>query len=129
MYLVLADLTVAVHVAFLLFLVVGATAAAVGRRPMIAWLHLPVLAWGLVIACRPGTECPLTPLEKYFWRLAGHPVYEGAFRDHYVTPAILQHARAFGAAILLVNLIGYGILAARFSRSVKKTPPAGIPNR
>ncbi len=58
---VAADLVVALHAAFALFVALGALLAFRWRRVM--WVHLPTAAWGVLIEFS-GWVCPLTPLEN-----------------------------------------------------------------
>jgi hypothetical protein len=81
-YSLLADLVLLVHLAFLLFVAVGGLA--VLRRPGLAWIHLPAVAWGVLIEYA-GWICPLTPLEVWLRRRGGGAGYEGGFIEHYVT--------------------------------------------
>jgi VanZ family protein len=43
----LADFVLLFHLAFVLFVVLGGLL--VLRRPKLAWLHLPCVAWGVLI--------------------------------------------------------------------------------
>ena len=62
LYRVLTDLTVAVHFAFLAFVVAGGFAVRRHRRLMLP--HLLAVAWGIYVEAMPGLVCPLTPLEQ-----------------------------------------------------------------
>ena len=57
-----ADVVVGVHAAFVIFVVLGGLL--VVRWPRLVWVHLPAVAWGVLIEFA-GWTCPLTPLEKY----------------------------------------------------------------
>jgi len=110
-----ADALVALHLAFIVFVVTGGFLAWRWRR--LAWVHLPLAAWGALIEFA-GWVCPLTPLENHFRRLAGQAGYPGGFIEHYLIPVIypgdltrgIQYA--LGALVILVNLAAY----ARFLR-------------
>jgi len=80
-----ADAVLALHLAFILFVMFGAVL--VLWRPRIAWLHLPALAWGVWISATHGI-CPLTPLENSLRRVAGQAGYPGSFIDHYLMPLV-----------------------------------------
>jgi hypothetical protein len=60
----LADLVVLVHLAFIIFVVLGSGLAL--RWRWIPWVHLPAVSWAALLAfC--GWICPLTPLiERLF---------------------------------------------------------------
>jgi len=112
----LADLVLLVHAAFVLFVVLGGFA--VLRWPRLAWIHLPAAAWGAVIEFA-GWICPLTPLENRLRGLAGDAGYQGGFVEHYLL-ALLYAATldrsiqiGLGLAVIAVNLVAYGWVAAR----------------
>lgn len=106
----LADVVVVLHVLFVLFVVLGGLM--LGRWPRLAWLHLPAVAWGVLIEIL-GWTCPLTPLENHLRRLAGEAGYETGFITHYLTPLLYPPALdrpvqwLLGAAALLINLAIY----------------------
>lgn len=82
---VLADGVLVVHLAFILFVVLGGLL--VLRWRWIALLHLPCAVWGLLIELY-GWICPLTPLENSLRRKAGEAGYGGGFIEHYLLPVI-----------------------------------------
>ena len=88
-YRVLADLTVLLHLAFVVFVVVGALLVLRWRR--VAWLHLPCAAWGGAIEFF-GWICPLTPLELELRRLGGEAGYSGGFLEQYLIPILYPGA-------------------------------------
>jgi hypothetical protein len=106
----LADAVVAMHLAFIAFVVAGGLLAQ--RHRGWAVLHLPAVAWG-VFTEFTGTMCPLTPLENALRRSAGEAGYAGGFIEHYVVPLIYPGdltARAqfmFGLAVIAVNAVLY----------------------
>jgi Protein of Unknown function (DUF2784) len=108
LYRLLADATVVVHFAFILFVAVGGLMA--WRWPRLLWLHVPAVIWGLAIVT-VGYTCPLTPLEKYFERRGGAEAYEGGFVDRYIEDAVYPdeftpHARVVAAALIAVGWAG-----------------------
>jgi len=58
-----ADLVVAVHALFVVFVVLGGLL--VVRWPRVVWLHVPAATWGAFIEFQ-GWICPLTPLKTIF---------------------------------------------------------------
>ena len=112
----LADLVLLLHAAFVLFVVAGGFA--VLRWPRLAWVHLPAAAWGAVIEFA-GWICPLTPLENRLRRLAGEAGYPHGFIEHYLLgwlyPEGLDRSVqvGLGLAVLAINLVAYGWVAAR----------------
>jgi hypothetical protein len=109
-YRLLADLVSIVHLAFIVFVVLGGLL--VVRRPRVAWLHVPAVVWGACIEFL-NAPCPLTPLEQQFRRLGGQAGYDGGFIEHYVTAIIYPDGLTrgmqitFGALVVLINLVVY----------------------
>jgi len=109
----LADLTVVLHVAFVVFVVLGGLL--VVRRPRLAWLHLPAAAWGAWVEFA-GWVCPLTPFENWLRTRGGGLAYTSGFIEQYLMPLLypaslsreLQYA--LGAVVLLVNAVIYTTL-------------------
>jgi len=106
----LADAVALLHFTFAVFVVLGGLL--VLRRPRLAWLHLPVVCWGVLIEYA-GWICPLTPLENSLRRRGGGAGYTGGFIDHYITavlyPAgLTRGAQAvLGSVALLINVAVY----------------------
>ena len=111
-----ADLTLLVHLAFILFVVGGALL--VLRWPVLAWLHLPAAIWGAWIEISGGL-CPLTTLENRFRLAAGQEGYEESFVEHYLMPVIYPGGLTRGmqlwlaAGVVTVNVVLYGYLLLR----------------
>jgi hypothetical protein len=122
-YGLLADLTVLLHAAFILFAVFGGLLAV--RWPRIAWLHVPAVLWAAFMEFS-GRICPLTPLENHYRELAGENGYTGGFIEHYILPVIYPAGLTrdiqlgLGLGVLVVNIVAYGIV---IRRSMKRTPP------
>ena len=115
-YRALADLVLVVHLAFVLFVVLGGLL--VLRWPRVALLHVPVAIWGVLIEYS-GWICPLTPLENSFRTSGGEAGYSGGFIQHYLQPVLypggLTRATqvVLGSLVLILNLAAYGILVSR----------------
>jgi hypothetical protein len=97
-----ADAVMLVHLAFVVFVVVGGLWA-LRWRP-IAYLHLPVVLYGVVIQLA-GFTCPLTPLEKSLRRRAGSAGYEGGFVEHYIVPILYPGRFTAGVQLGLALLL------------------------
>ena len=112
----LADALVLVHLAFVLFVVLGGLLAF--RKRWWAWVHLPAAFWGVVIELR-GWVCPLTPLENHLRGLGGEVGYSGGFVEQYLIPILYPAGltRSFqvglGVFVLLFNLTVYAALVWR----------------
>ena len=119
-YRLLADATVAFHFAFIVFVVFGGLV--VLRKPRLAWLHVPAVAWVVWLELT-GAICPLTPLENTLRAQAGDAGYPGGFVDHYLVPVIYpagltaQIQTALGFAVLAINVAAYAWLWRRRGRS------------
>jgi hypothetical protein len=128
---VAADGVVALHFAFVVFVIAGGFLA--WRWPGLAWIHVPVALWGALIEFA-GWICPLTPLENALRRAAGDAGYAGGFVEHYLIPVVYPAGltpaiqTALGAAVLIVNGIAYAVLLRRIRRRGRQ-PGAGNRNR
>jgi hypothetical protein len=117
----LADLVLVVHLAFVLFVVLGGML--VLRWPSIGWLHLPAAIWGVLIEYT-GWICPLTPLENSFRMRGGEAGYSGGFIEHYIQPLLYPAALtrstqiALGSIVLILNLAAYGVAISRMRSRV-----------
>ena len=102
----LADAVLLAHAGFVAFVMLGGLLAL--RWPRLAWLHLPVVAWGAAIEFTGGI-CPLTPLENSFRALAHQQGYAGGFVEHYVFGLLYPEGLtrevqlALGLLVLVVN--------------------------
>jgi len=118
-YRALADLVLVVHLAFVVFVVLGGFL--VLRWRWVALLHVPAAIWGILIEYA-GWICPLTPLENFFRQRGGEAGYSEGFIQHYILPLLYpgELTRStqivLGSLALLVNLIAYGLVIARSKR-------------
>lgn len=109
-YRFLADLTLVLHLSFILFVLFGGLLC-LFRYGMI-WLHLPAAAWGVWVEYSDQT-CPLTPLENHFRQAASGQGFAGGFVEHYLIPIIYpQHMDTalqwfLALAVVFVNLVVY----------------------
>ena len=116
----LADVIVVLHLAFVVFVVLGALLVA--RWPRLAWLHLPAAAWGAWVEFA-GKVCPLTPLENRLRAQGGVPAYTSDFIEHYFIPLLYPASLTrelqwlLGGVVVLVNALVYAsLLRRRFRR-------------
>ena len=101
-YRVLADLTVLLHFAFLVFVVAGALAARRYRPLLVA--HLGAVAWGTYVEAS-GRLCPLTSLENHLRQRAGEAGYSGGFIEHYLLPIVYPEGLTRNGQIALAVLV------------------------
>ncbi len=108
-----------VHFGFAAFVALGGLL--VLRRPRVAWLHLPALAYGAAIEL-VGWTCPLTPLEWSLRSRAGEAGIEGGFLERYLGPLLYPtdwdrlHGW-IGLSLILFNLAIYSGVWFRHRRS------------
>lgn len=113
LYRFLADLTVFIHLAFVLFVVAGGLLVISYR--WLVWLHLPAVCWAALIEFS-GRICPLTPLENLMRQRAGQTGYDGGFIEHYVLPLLYpanltrELQLTLGGSVILINAAIYGWL-------------------
>jgi hypothetical protein len=119
-YRALADLVLVVHLAFVVFVVLGGLL--VLRWPWVAYLHIPAAIWGIFIEYSGGI-CPLTPLENSLRQSGGQAGYSGGFINHYIQPVLYPAGLTrgtqlvLGSLALLVNLGAYSLVIARMKRA------------
>lgn len=116
MFRLLADAILLLHLLFIAFIMLGGLLAL--RWPRLAWLHLPIAGWGVLVQWMSWT-CPLTPLENWLRDAAGGSTYRGGFVQHYVIPVLYpldvgrQLHLALGLVVLAANAAIYGVLLGR----------------
>ncbi len=109
-YRLLADLVLALHLAFVLFAVLGGLLAL--RWRWFPWLHVPAAIWGSFVEAT-GRICPLTPLENRLRDAAGVSAYRGGFIEHYLLaivypPGLTREMQlALAALLAIVNIAVY----------------------
>ena len=115
-YSLAADLLVLLHLAFIVFVVLGGLL--VWRWWRVVFVHLPAVIWAVLLEFY-GWLCPLTPWEQQLRQAAGENGYSGSFIAHYLLPLIypagLTHnvQLLMGLGVLLINLLIYGWLLWR----------------
>jgi hypothetical protein len=130
-YRILADVTLGLHLAFILFVALGGLL--VLRHRWVAWIHLPTAMWGALISII-GWTCPLTPLENYFRQMGGQAGYNQSFLEHYVLsliyPAGIPRAgfMALGVGVILANLVIYGWVYHRIGPGGGSNAPRTSPD-
>ena len=109
-YSALAVGVLSLHVLFILWVIFGAFLTR--SRPLLRWLHIVSLVWGIL------TEvflwpCPLTVLENWLETKAGVEPYQGGFLLHHldelVYPDLSQtFVTIAGVLVCVLNLVFYG---------------------
>lgn len=86
MYAIVVGFAVAIHLAFIAYVVFGGFVALRWRRTI--WLHVPAVIWGIAIATKQ-VDCPLTFVERWARRHAGMPpLPPDGFIAHYLTGTV-----------------------------------------
>jgi hypothetical protein len=112
-YGILADIVVWIHLAFVLFAVLGAILVIWWR--WIFWLHLPAIFWAVWMEFS-GKICPLTPLENWLRIRAGQGGYRGDFVEHYLMPVLYPVGLTrniqilLGLLVIIINAALYGYI-------------------
>lgn len=118
--LLLADLVVIIHGAFVLIAVLGGLL--VFRWRWWAWFHIPAFLWAGFIELTGGI-CPLTPLENRLRALGGEAAYQGDFIDRYLILLLYPDDLTRKTQIVLgifVILFNMGIYAVYWRRLRQK---------
>ena len=118
-YRLAADAVVLLHLGYVIFIVAGGLL--VFRWRWIALLHLPAVAWGVLLEFF-GWMCPLTPLELGLRAAGGQAGYSGGFVEHYIEPVLysvepdMTVQISIGSFVILINLALYGLLLWRLKK-------------
>lgn len=124
LYRLLADVTAAVHFAFVAYVVVGGFLA--WRWPRTIWLHLIAFGWGFGTVLF-GVDCPLTYLENWARHRAGVAgLPSSGFIDHYLTGVIYPESalglvRVLVAVCVAVSWSGFAWLSRQRAGSRVRT--------
>ncbi|MDO9599359.1 MAG: DUF2784 domain-containing protein [Azoarcus sp.] len=125
-----ADTVLVLHLAFIVFVVLGGILCF--RWRWMPLVHLPAAGWGVFIELTGGI-CPLTPLENLLRLRAGQSGYAGGFIEHYllglIYPAGLTRDWQFilAAIVILANIAIYAGLVIRRRRDRGRTPTRPVP--
>ncbi len=120
-YALAAESVLLVHLAFIVFVMLGGWLAI--RHRAWAVVHLPAAAWGAYVELS-GRICPLTVWENALRVRAGQAGYQGSFIEHYllaiIYPAGLTRTMQFGLAALVI-----AVNAAVYRRALRHRRAAG----
>ena len=125
LYRAAADAVLVLHLAFVVFVVLGGFLVLRWRK--LAWVHLPAVAWGALIEFA-GWICPLTPLENALRNAAGDAAYAGDFVEHYIVALLYPESLtrdvqvALGIVVVLLNAVIYGAVLLRQHRRQRASP-------
>jgi hypothetical protein len=110
LYSSVAILVLFLHALFILWVVFGALVTR--SRPVLRWLHIASLVWGILTELLPW-PCPLTVLENWLEAKAGAQPYQDGFLLHYLDKLVYPDISATiltvaGVIICALNLAFYG---------------------
>ena len=111
-YSVLAVFVLFLHALFILWVVFGALLTR--SRPVLRWLHIASLVWGVLTELLPW-PCPMTLLENWLEAKAGVQPYQGGLLLHYLDKLVYPDISASvltvaGVLVCFLNLALYGRL-------------------
>jgi|ERR1700733_271359 len=110
LYSALATFVLFLHALFILWVVFGALVTRL--RPVLRWLHIGSLVWGILTELLPW-PCPLTLLENWLEGKAGVGPYQGGFLLHCLDKLVYPDLSATvltvaGVVVCVLNLALYG---------------------
>lgn len=108
-YSALAAGVLGLHVLFILWVIFGALIA--HSRPLLRWVHIACLIWGILLEVLPW-PCPLTLLENWLEGQAGVEPYRGGFLLHYLDALVYPNVpplllTVVGLVVCMLNLAVY----------------------
>jgi hypothetical protein len=115
LYSALAAAVLFLHALFIVWVVFGALLTR--SRPILRWLHIVSLIWGVLTELTPWA-CPLTLLENWLEQRACVEPYQGGFLLHYLDKLVYPDISATpltvaGVIVCAFNLAIYGRRAWR----------------
>ena len=98
------------HMLFILWVVFGGLLTL--SRPVLRWMHIVSLVWGILTELLPW-PCPLTVLENWLEAKAGVRPYQSGFLLHYLDKVVYPDISASaltvaGVMVCVLNLAVYG---------------------
>ena len=119
MYEFLANLTLVIHLIFILFVVFGGLFFFIFSK--IVYIHLPALIWGIYIELT-GSICPLTHLENWFLNKGELSTYSSSFIQNYLLPIIYPQNLTskiqiyLGIGLIIINVLIYGLILFKYKK-------------
>ena len=119
MYELLANLTLFIHLIFILFVIFGGLLYFFFSK--IIYIHLPALLWGIYIELT-NSVCPLTYLENWFLHKGELTTYSNDFINNYLFPIIYPEGLTneiqmyLGISLAVINILIYGLIYKNFKR-------------
>src|SRR5215471_17947981 len=112
-YSVLATAVLFLHALFIVWVIFGALLTR--SRPILRWLHIVSLIWGILTELLPW-PCPLTLLENWLEKKAGVEPYQGGFLLHYMDRLVYPDLSA--TVLTVAGVIVCALNLAFYSRQI-----------
>jgi hypothetical protein len=119
-YSALATSVLFLHALFILWVVFGALLTR--SRPVLRWLHIASLVWGILTEALP-CPCPLTLLESWLESKAGiQPYPQGGFLLHYLDKLVYPDisAAVLTVAAVIVCTLNLGFYARQIWVAIRR---------
>ena len=119
MYELFANLTLIVHLIFILFVIFGGLFFFVFSK--IIYIHFPALLWGVYIELT-NSVCPLTYLENWFLHKGELTTYSNDFINNYLFPIIYPEGLTneiqicIAISLIVINILIYRLIYNNFVR-------------
>tara|TARA_B100000482_G_C12514307_1_gene261817 strand:+ start:109 stop:471 length:363 start_codon:yes stop_codon:yes gene_type:complete len=119
MYEFLANLTLFIHLIFILFVIFGGLLFFIFSK--IIYIHFPALMWGIYLELT-SSICPLTYLENWFLSQGQLTTYSNSFIQNYVLSIIYPENLTadlqiyLGTTLIIINIFIYGLILLKFKR-------------
>ena len=119
MYELFANLTLIIHLTFILFVIFGGLLFFIFSK--IIYIHLPALLWGIYIEIT-NSVCPLTYLENWFLHKGELTTYSNNFINNYLIPIIYPEGLTneiqiyLGILLIVINILIYGFIFKNFKK-------------
>ena len=123
-YVLCANLTLAMHFAFIVFVIFGSLILFVSKK--IALIHIPSVIYGAYIELFHSI-CPLTYLENWFLKKAGMKSYSSSFIEQYLIPIVYPDNLTaelqfyLGLLLIITNIVIYVLAIIFYKRRL--SPP------
>ena len=119
MYELFANLTLIIHLIFILFVIFGGLLFFIFSK--IIYIHLPAVLWGIYIELN-NSICPLTYIENWFLLKGELTTYSNDFINNYLFPIIYPEGLTseiqiyFGISLIVFNIFIYGLIYNKLNK-------------
>ena len=107
LYSALATAVLFLHAVFIVWVIFGALLTR--SRPILRWLHIVALVWGILTELTPW-PCPLTLLENWLEQKGGVEPYQGGFLPHYMDKLVYPDISATALTVAGVIVCAFNLV-------------------